>query len=1586
MPEHGEECVMGIRDCRISSDGSLVPVAISDSLATRRPSGPGAFAAPIEPSALKGRRPGTAKRSGFVRASTPLPARALAERGAPSRLLALVLLAAAVALWAVPALAQTPTVTISLTGSVNVTEGDPAAAFSITVSNVPQDSTANTGALRIEKSGGVTTGDFNLYDSDPSMGSPTALSLLDAPAPGASDIYHVRWNGVASIPATDSTYNYWIEVPDDSALFEGEESIKIAFVILGPSPSFSQLAGSATLTLNVTDSPLPDPTGKPTAPANLMATAGKGAVTLTWDAIDDTSSNTNRLNDVHITKHQVRQTTDSDITDETWTDIPNSAYGGVNAASYTIGSLTDGTEYTFQVRAVNGCTDTTGCGNSDPATAVMETPDADALARPTGLMATAGNTQVTLNWTDPGDATITFYEYQQRAGTAPFGPWTEISGSTAATTSYRFTGLDNGTAYGYRLRAGKGDETSLGSDAVTVTPQGVPPAAPVLTAMPRSGGVTLTWPNPVDASLRGWEYQYKIGTRVYQPWQTARELSEEACETLSGRGGCNPPYLDTGGATLQFWVGGLTNGTPHTFRIRAVNADGTTTSNEASATPVGGVPAKPTGLTTRLQTSTVRLLEWDPIADASILRYEFTVDEGRTWPILTSVGEVPPSSTRVPSEQFLSGYTFRIRAVNAAGPGPASDPAVDAEAGRVPARNVSLEWDAATSKATLVWDETDDADLRWWSIYFNKSAHSNSRYWDAQIPVGTTRYEIPTTFNAGATIYVWISGCVTTGCGASEAELPISSQFIAKTGALDTVVTGFSVTPGDAQFTLSWNAPTDSGITHFEYVVWWEHGINRGVNAIPDGDDADSDAGNETSHTVTAINNASHVTDGTAPVNGERYGFRLRAANADGAGPWTQAIRNVMPLAAGVPAAPSGVVTLISGPEGDDGHGHGSNPPALTTWDDPLDPSITKYQRLTTARIEYPQTWFDLAETDATTTGVNLSRVISKLRAVNVNGAGPWAEATVVVSPAPARPAGLQAAPANGRVTLTWNDPGKGVYVEFYRYTTDGGATWTEIPGSETSAEGHLTRFVVPRLTNGTEYTFAIQAENDSGTSPPSAAVTATPQAAAPSKPTGLSAAPGNAEATLTWDNPGDASITKYQVKQDSGNWADISGSDASTTSHTVESLTNGTAVTFQIRAVNDHDGDSTDDPGTASDAVTVTPGAPEAPASLGVAAGNAQATLTWTAPASNNGSAVTGYEYTSNADAATPTWTDVPDGSDSGTDRHDETEYTVTSLTNNTVYAFAVRAENANGQGAATPTLRAVPAHPDAPQRPAQLMAIPGHEEVKLTWGLPYAHHPVTSYQYRQSTNGGTTWSPDWTTITDSDANTTEHTLTSLTNDTTHTFELRALKDSTAGPAARTQATPSAAAAKVEITPRSSGELTTPDGSTYTVTRLSPPGRTQLASHRARHHGHRRPHVYRALLAGHHARDLAALRLHQHRAGRPRHRGGPGPDGPGAGLPGADPAASPGSRQPAASAAPLGRHDVDAAVHHLRERHGVRQRLQLLGVRPGLRGSRLQRGPGGARQYPGADRGGRAHGVGGRGSVFYGRKQRQPDLYRGVE
>ena len=566
----------------------------------------------------------------------------------PVRLLGLVVLAAVLVLWGGPALAQT--VSITHTGSATVTdgkiqlvEGGASTTFQASLSSsfisdlkTTHPEAARTGArlgsiLAISRSSTAvtwTTGgnafsdrtdEFEIsyggtaletrHSNVSTVGTTTVperlwfyLPLDTANSNGETSTY----GSVDNYAASSFPNTFTIEAKTDTTYFE-EESITVrVWVVLqgnNASPSFSTIfIPSNELTFDLVEGALPAPTGKPTTPANLTATAGRGAVTLDWDAIDDTpGSNSNIVNDVQITKHQVRQSTDGDISDETWTDIPNSGYGGVNASTYTVGSLMDGTGYTFQVRAVNACTATTGCGESDPATATMATPDANALAAPTGLTATAGNAQITLTWTDPGDATILFYEYQQKEGSAAFGDWTNIPDSSATTTSFRLTGLNNGTRYSYRIRARTSVEPSLATDAVTATPRGAPPAAPVLTVTPRHGGVTLSWPNPLDDSILRWQYQYKVGAGVYQPWQDARAGSEEDCErSVNPSGFCLPPHLDTSGATVWFPVGGLTNGTPHTFRIQAVNADGMTVSNAVTATPVASVPAKPTGLTTRL--------------------------------------------------------------------------------------------------------------------------------------------------------------------------------------------------------------------------------------------------------------------------------------------------------------------------------------------------------------------------------------------------------------------------------------------------------------------------------------------------------------------------------------------------------------------------------------------------------------------------------------------------------------------------------------------------------------------------------------------------------------------------------------------------------------------------------------------------------------------------------------------------------------------------------------------------------------------------------------------------------------------------
>ena len=113
---------------------------------------------------------------------------------------------------------------------------------------------------------------------------------------------------------------------------------------------------------------------------------------------------------------------------------------------------------------------------------------------------------------------------------------------------------------------------------------------------------------------------------------------------------------------------------------------------------------------------------------------------------------------------------------------------------------------------------------------------------------------------------------------------------------------------------------------------------------------------------------------------------------------------------------------------------------------------------------------------------------------------------------------------------------------------------------------------------------------------------------------------------------------------------------------------------------------------GTATTTTVTVPGAPQ---DFAVSAGDAQVVLTWTAPASDGGAAITEYEYrhsTGSTVSSSATWTDVTDSSDGGTSTADELGVTVSSLTNGTGYAFEVRAVNSVGGGTATATKTATP------------------------------------------------------------------------------------------------------------------------------------------------------------------------------------------------------------------------------------------------------------------------------------------------------
>ena len=132
---------------------------------------------------------------------------------------------------------------------------------------------------------------------------------------------------------------------------------------------------------------------------------------------------------------------------------------------------------------------------------------------------------------------------------------------------------------------------------------------------------------------------------------------------------------------------------------------------------------------------------------------------------------------------------------------------------------------------------------------------------------------------------------------------------------------------------------------------------------------------------------------------------------------------------------------------------------------------------------------------------------------------------------------------------------------------------------------------------------------------------------------------------------------------------------------------------------------------------------------------GNQQVGLTWTAPASNGGAAITDYDIRYSSDNGT-NWTNVTRAASGATSA------TVGGLTNGTAYIFQVRAKNVAGTSgfstsstAVTP--KAVPGIPAAPT------GTPGNGQVSLSWTAPAANGTpaISDYSIQYSSNGGTTW-----------------------------------------------------------------------------------------------------------------------------------------------------------------------------------------------------------------------------------------------------
>ena len=387
---------------------------------------------------------------------------------------------------------------------------------------------------------------------------------------------------------------------------------------------------------------------------------------------------------------------------------------------------------------------------------------------------------------------------------------------------------------------------------------------------------------------------------------------------------------------------------------------------------------------------------------------------------------------------------------------------------------------------------------------------------------------------------------------------------------------------------------------------------------------------------------------------------------------------------------------------------------------------------------------------------------------------GIWSAVSGPVKPlAPASaPINLVANGGNASASLSWTAPSQtgGAALTDYlvEYSTDGGTTWKTFAHSPSTA----TSITVTGLTNGINHIFRVSGITEYGTGLSSQVSLVVVPMTFPDAPIGLDAKLGNTLVDLTWSEQfnGGSTIVNHliQYSTDGGlNWQTFTPPSPITGSSVrVTGLTNGRAYVFQVASTN-----GVGNSGFSNVAGPVTPVAPaSAPQSFSANGGNAQATLVWTAPASDGGSPITDYRVQASVDGGA-NWYVVSDGVSASTGA------TILGLTNGTSYVFRVAAITSYNVGEGVGAWSA-PSSPVMPMTvataPIGLAGVRGDASVALTWLAPADNGgvAVTDYkvEYRLASANA------WTTFADGASPATSATVTGLVNGSSYVFRVSAV------------------------------------------------------------------------------------------------------------------------------------------------------------------------------------------------------------------
>ena len=1004
------------------------------------------------------------------------------------------------------------------------------------------------------------------------------------------------------------------------------------------------------------------PATTPGAPTISSVTPDSSTLTVTWTAPDSTGGS-------EVTGYDVRHklTSAQDIA-ANWTVVANTG----NDLSHTIGSLTNGTSYDVQVRAVNIAGDGAWSDTTDGAP--RTTP-----AAPTISSVTPGNVTLTVTWTIPGNggSAVTGYDVRHKLTSAQdiAANWTVVA-NTGDDLSHTIGSLANGTSYDVQVRA----VNVAGDGAWSATTDGAPrttPAAPTISSVtPGNVTLTVTWTIPGNggSTITGYDVRHKLSS--------AQDIAANWAEAANT------------GDDLSHTIGSLANGTSYDVQVRAVNVAG---DGAWSATTDGTprtTPAAPTitSVTPGNVTLTVTWTAPDSTGGSAITGYDVrhkltsAQDIDANWTEAANTGD--DLSHTIGSLTNGTSYDVQVRAVNVAGDGAWSD-TTDGTPRTTPAAPTISSVTAGNASLTVTW------------VAPANTGGSAITGYDVRHKL-TSAQDIPENWTEAANTGNDLSHAITGLTNRTSYDVQVRAVNVAGDGAWSDTSAGTpvavpsapaapTVTAGNVTLTVTWAAPANTGgsaITGYDV----RHKLSSAQDIDANWTEV-ANTGDDLSHTIGSL------------TNGTSYDVQVRAVNIAGDGAWsatTDGTPRTTPVAPTISSVTAGNATLTVTWVAPDSNG-GS---VVTGYD--VRHKLTSAQDIDANWTVVANTGNDLSHTIAGLT--NRTSYDVQVRAVNVAGDGAWS-ATSAGTPVetPGAPAAPTVTAGVGELTVTWTAPADGVGSAITGYdvrhklssASDIAANWTEAANI-----GNDLSHTIISLTNDTQYDVQVRAVNAEGDGAWSATTTGRPRTtpAAPAAPT---LRPGNGQLTVDWTAPADggATIIAYDMrhKLTSAPDADASWIEVDDVwrigplTAAITGLANGVQYDVQVRAMNSAGDGAWSATSTGAPAATGSTPAPGAPGPPAVTTGNRTLTVRWSAPVDEGSAPITAYDLRHRPSGGG--WTIVDSAWTSGALRH-----TITDLSNGAQYEVQVRAVSAAGAGGWSTTTAGIPTAPPLPPPPPEV------------------------------------------------------------------------------------------------------------------------------------------------------------------------------------------------------------------------------------------------------------------------------------------